>query len=197
MMAGNEQVFDDRYSNLSYEGYTWADESLLFSEENYRILEEIFEKVELDLKRFVYYIRDENLLHAISDASILFIYEEHLDSFPQGVEFGYRLVVSHGQIISEISSPHLVELFIYNDNIKSVLEDISEKDIIGSIFFSVTTDVWISFGIKTQHTRNLQGNYHNAVNYFTYVEEPSIDMEKHEFRQLSEGWYMQITPPPG
>ena len=182
-MSGEAESLKEEGNEVNYEG--GEIDGAEFYEENYRILNDIFDTVADELKEFVAYLQEHNLLYTV-DFKIVFPRDT---TFPGENEWRIENRGDRGAISPLLDS----------DEFSDIIENISEKNIFRSISVRErlpNADVEISFVIRTTNTNLIQGNY-GVEALFRYVE-GEIDIEEFGWgRRIREGWYKDILPPPG
>jgi hypothetical protein len=147
----------------------------LFSEENWKQMELLFESVENRLVRLVDYLKEEDLLRTFEGVGI---------NFP---------AIYNDEIIMSNNRARVTLLLRDDPEFFNIIKEISDQGIIVEISITDRSSViWITFAINREYTP-FTTRIHGAPNFFRYIGEGGVAPER--FRQIGEGWYAEISLP--
>lgn len=172
---------------------------LLYSDETFAKLGDLFETVEDELEHFVNHLHENNLFNALTQVRIEFPLTEHealLDSGRSVSEYEwYRLVIYDGEIVTETSSDHLVDFFDYHYELLRMIKDLNEQSIISDVLLLNIGDrgEQINFEVGSEYTEFTERLVPHTRNTFIYV---NGDITKDGIvRNIIGNWYMRIRQP--
>ena len=170
----------------------------LFSEENWKEMKNLFEKIKDDLMVFVSYLEEYDLFNALEGVRIS--YHDDEDSAMYAVERASSrldVIIYNDDLISAemLRSWGPAEIVKDDFELTSIIMRIGELGVISTVTLKKRDgQVWVSFGINQDHPL-AENIYVLNRNFFHYIDGDVLDLLWWE-REIEERWYMEIEPPP-
>lgn len=175
---------------------------LLYSDETYAKLGDLFVAIEDKLEYFVAHLYENDLHEALAQVAIDFPLTEHeaLLSRGRSVREWRRFVIYNAEIVTETSDEHLVKYFEEHHELLNIIKDMDEQGVILRINISGTEDcgMLISFDLSREHTIFTERLVPYTQTSFLYIREYELErslIESERMRNIAGNWYMSIMQP--
>jgi len=197
--GGEVMLSDDEFARM----LEWVERlDLLYSDETYAKLGDLFEEVEEGLERFVNHMYENNLFESLTQVAIEFPLSEREALLERGrsVREWDRLVVLNGEIVVETSSDDLVVFFDNHYELLNIIKDLNESGVILRVTIPCEEDrgTRIAFAINSEHTEFTERLVPRTQNTFIYIRGYELVRsiaEDDNIRNITGNWYMRIMQP--